>query len=116
MPENGKLLAESGIKAPGLEEENPRTAFESIPKCEVNKLKVTLTLKTLVDLQDCDIRLSDIQSKKESCPVKIQALKDSLSIIEKELERELEQHEAHTLQKKQAEQSNPRNERSGGQG
>jgi len=42
----------------------------------------------LITLQDCDIRMRDIQIKKEEGPKKIQRLKEKLTAVEDQLEEE----------------------------
>ena len=61
-------------------------------------------LGVLINLQDCDNRITDIKSQKKEGPIKIQGLKDSLAIMEKQLDDDLNQFEAHKRERRQAEQ------------
>jgi len=59
----------------------------------VNELKAQI--KRLIDLQNCDSRISDVQHKKEQGPIKIRRLEDELIVFENKLKDELEQLEAY---------------------
>lgn len=61
-------------------------------------------MRILINLQDCDIRLRDIQVKKEEAPKKIQRLKEKLAAVEDQLEEEANRLEVYTGDRRQAEQ------------
>ena len=61
-------------------------------------------MKILIALQDCDIRMRDIQIKKEEGPRKIQRLKEKLAAVEDQLEEEANRLETYTRDRRQAEQ------------
>jgi len=61
-------------------------------------------MKILITLQDCDIRMRDIQIKKEEGPKKIQMLKEKLATVEDQLEEEANRLETYTRDRRQAEQ------------
>ena len=61
-------------------------------------------IKILIALQDCDIRMKDIQIKKEEEPKKIQRLKEKLAAVEDHLEEEADRLETYTRDRRQAEQ------------
>ena len=61
-------------------------------------------MKNLIALQDCDIRMRDIQIKKEEGPKKIQRLKEKLAAVEDQLEEEGNRLETYTHDRRQAEQ------------
>ncbi len=61
-------------------------------------------IKILISLQDCDIRMRDIQIKEEEVPNKIQRLKEKLATVEDQLEEEANRLEAFTHDRRQAEQ------------
>lgn len=61
-------------------------------------------LKMLIALQDCDIRMRDIQIKEEEGPKKIQRLKEKLAAVEDQLKEESNRLEAYTRERRQAEQ------------
>jgi len=61
-------------------------------------------MKNLIALQDCDIRMIDLQIKKEEGPKKIQKLKDQLTEVEDQLEEEANRLETYTRDRRQAEQ------------
>jgi len=61
-------------------------------------------MKILIALQDCDIRMRDIQIKEEGVPKKIQRLKEKLAAVENQLEEETNRLEAYTRDRRQAEQ------------
>lgn len=61
-------------------------------------------MKILIALQDCDIRMRDIQIKKEEGPKKIQRLKQKLAAMEDQLEEEANRLEAYTRERRHAEQ------------
>ena len=61
-------------------------------------------MKILITLQDCDIRMRDIQIKKEEGPKKIQRLKEKLTAVEDQLEEEANRLETYTRDRRQAEQ------------
>jgi len=61
-------------------------------------------MKNLIALQDCDIRMRDLQIKKEEGPNKIQRLKEKLTAVEDQLEEEANRLEAFTRDRRQAEQ------------
>ena len=61
-------------------------------------------MKILISLQDCDIRMRDLQIKKEEGPNKIQRLKEKLTAVEDQLEEEANRLEAFTRDRRQAEQ------------
>ena len=61
-------------------------------------------MKLLIALQDCDIRMRDIQIKEEEGPKKIQRLKEKLAVVEGQLEEEANRLEEYTRERRQAEQ------------
>ena len=61
-------------------------------------------MKILIALQNCDIRIREIQIKKEEGPKKIQRLKEKLAAVEDQLEEETNRLEAYTRERRQAEQ------------
>ena len=61
-------------------------------------------MKVLIALQDCDIRMSDIQTKKKEGPRKIQRLKEKLAAVESKLEEEANRLGEYTRERRQAEQ------------
>lgn len=61
-------------------------------------------MKMLIALQDCDIRMRDIQIKKEEGPKKIQRLKEKLASVEDQLEEEANRLEEYTRDRRHAEQ------------
>ncbi|MBW1705448.1 MAG: hypothetical protein JRJ86_09820 [Deltaproteobacteria bacterium] len=52
-------------------------------------------IKRLIDLQNCDSRISDVRDKKEKGPIKIRRLEEGLIAFENKLEEELERLEAY---------------------
>ena len=69
---------------------------------EVKRLE--MTMRVLIQLQNCDSQIRDFQSKKAIAPVKIQRLEDGLRLAEKQLEEELNQLELFKKERRQAEQ------------
>ena len=61
-------------------------------------------MKLLIALQDCDIRMEDIQIKKEEGPKRIQRLKRKLTAVEEELKEEVNRIKAYTHERRDAEQ------------
>lgn len=61
-------------------------------------------MKILIALQDCDMRMRDIQIKEEEGPRKIQRIKEKLAAVEGQLEEEANQLEEYTSERRQAEQ------------
>jgi predicted nucleic acid-binding Zn-ribbon protein len=59
----------------------------------VNELKVQI--KKLIDLQNCDLRITDVQGKKEQGPIKILRLEEGLIAFENKLKDELERLDAY---------------------
>ncbi|MEA2040450.1 MAG: C4-type zinc ribbon domain-containing protein [Thermodesulfobacteriota bacterium] len=69
---------------------------------EVGKLEVSM--KNLIGLQDCDIRIVRIRIKKEEGPAKIQVLQAGLEVMERRSEAELAQLEESKKQRRKIEQ------------
>jgi len=69
---------------------------------EVKRLE--MTMRVLIQLQNCDSQIRDFQSKKATAPVKIQRLEEGLKLAEKQLEEELDQLELLKKERRQAEQ------------
>jgi predicted nucleic acid-binding Zn-ribbon protein len=61
-------------------------------------------MKTLIALQDCDIRMRAIQIKEEEGPRKIQRLKEKLEVVEGQLAEEENRLEEFSRERRQAEQ------------
>jgi len=61
-------------------------------------------MKILIALQNCDIRMRDIQIKEKEGPRKIQRLKEKLAGVEDQLEEEASRLEEYTRERRQAEQ------------
>ena len=69
---------------------------------EVKRLE--MTMRVLIQLQNCDSQIRDFQSKKATAPVKIQRLEEGLKLAEKQVEEELDQLELFKKERRQAEQ------------
>ena len=54
-----------------------------------------LKMKSLIGLQQCDTLIRDINKKRELGPLQIEALKDELKLVEKEVEKEINQRDAY---------------------
>lgn len=63
-----------------------------------------MTIKGLVQLQNCDMQIMDFQSKKAAEPIKIQGLEEGLNFARKQLEEELNQLELLKKERRQVEQ------------
>jgi len=61
-------------------------------------------MKSLIALQECDIRMRDIRMKREEGPRKIQALEQKLAEVEKHLEEESERLKEYAQDRRKAEQ------------
>jgi predicted nucleic acid-binding Zn-ribbon protein len=68
----------------------------------VNELKEQI--KILIDLQDCDIRIGELVSKKEEGPIRIRGLMEELKVLEGQFEEELNRLEACKKGRKEVEQ------------
>ena len=64
-----------------------------------------LKMKSLIGLQQCDTRISDINKKREQGPLEIEALKDELKLVEEEVEKEINQCDAYYRERRQVEQA-----------
>ncbi len=64
-----------------------------------------LKMKGLIGLQKCDTRIMDINKKRELGPLKIKELKDALTLVEEELEKEISQCDAYYRERGQVEQT-----------
>ncbi|MBW1798169.1 MAG: hypothetical protein JRJ21_07170 [Deltaproteobacteria bacterium] len=60
-------------------------------------------IKRLIDLQNCDSRISDVQHKKEQGPFKIRRLEEELIVFENKLKEELDQLEAYKQERRKIE-------------
>ncbi len=69
---------------------------------EVKRLE--MTMRVLIQLQNCDSQIRDFQGKKATAPVKIQRLEEGLKLAEKQVEEELDQLELFKKERRQAEQ------------
>jgi len=63
-----------------------------------------MTIKVLIQLQNCDTRIKIFQSKKDAAPIKIQGIEEGLKLAEKQLEEELNHLELLKKKRRQAEQ------------
>ncbi len=66
--------------------------------------ELEVIIKGLIGLQDCDVQVKDIRSKKEEGPDKIKALEDELKHMEEQVEEELGQRDAYKGERRQIEQ------------
>lgn len=67
-------------------------------------MRLEMTMRVLIQLQNCDSQIRDFQSKKATAPVKIKRLEEGLKLAEKQLEEELDQLELLKKERRQAEQ------------
>lgn len=67
--------------------------------------KFDAKLKALIDLQNCDTRITDIQRKKEEEPMRLRGLNDDLRTVEGKLDEELRQLETYKKERRQNEQN-----------